>query len=139
MKKIDVYRISDNKLVAGDIGESVTIESLNSKMDFDITGAEYQIIEKDLVETRESAREKGRMAKIACDNALAIINGYGQGLTEQQESDLMTNHGDALQLLQLNKAWTFKAYIEAIDPSLDSVITEEMKSNILEQLIEDGI
>lgn len=94
---------------------------------------------RDAEQARAAIRAKGKLAKNACDAALAIINGYGQDLTEQEESDLMANHGAALQLLQLNKAWSFKSYIEAIDPVNDSVITAQMKQDLLDELADYGI
>lgn len=145
MIKITVTKISDGSLIAEDFGESVTQESLRIKMlekGINIEDAAYSIAidnSFDPLKTRKALKEKGKQAKQACDNQMAIINGYGQDLTAQEESDLMTNHGSALQLLQLNKAWTWKAYVEAIDTAVDSVITTQMKQDLLDQLAEDGI
>lgn len=139
MKEIKVYRKSDNKLVAGDHGANVTVESLNSKMSIDITdSALYDIVEGTFSD-RDAIRGKGRKARLACEAAMEIINGYGQDLTDQQETDLLANHGSALQLLQMNKAWTFKAYIENIDATTDIVISEQMKQDLLAELADHGI
>lgn len=90
-------------------------------------------------ESRKQIKEKGRLAASACAGAMAIINGYGQSLSESEETTLIAEHGSALQLLQLNKAWSFKAYIQAVDPSVDVVITEDIKRDILDELSEYGI
>lgn len=141
MKKITVTRISDGKIVAGDSGEAITVQSLNDKTSFDITDAAYQVteIEFDPDMTRENLKRNGEIAMNASQSVMKIINGYGQGLTEQQESDLMTNHGAVFQLLQFNKIWSFKTYIEAIDTAIDSVITAQMKQDILDEISEHGI
>ena len=94
---------------------------------------------KDTVEARKVIKEKGRLAANACAAAMALVNGYGQDLSENDEAALMANHGAALQLLQLNKAWSFKSYIEAIDTSADPVITAQMKQDFLDELADYGI
>lgn len=124
--------IKQNILDASDADAELNLSNLE-QADVDFNAIEQPKINREIV------REKGKLAKKACDNALAVINGYGQDLTQSEEDQLLLDHSAAFQLLQFNKAWTFKAYIEAIDTSADAVITDEMKQTILDQLIEDGI
>lgn len=96
-------------------------------------------IQSDKAIAREAVIKKGRLAANASAAAMAIINGYGQDLTVEQEAHLMEDHSAALQLLQLNKPWSFKTYILGIDESSDRVITEQMKQDLLDELKSYGI
>ena len=62
--QIEVFK--DGKLVAGDSGENVTVESLNAKMPFDITDFKYDIVITDLSAIKEAEEQKRqqRLAKI---------------------------------------------------------------------------
>ncbi len=73
MKKIEVFRISDNKLMAGDEGESVTRASLNVKMKgFNINNSVlYRIEETDTTAenlARKNALIRSRESKIALES-----------------------------------------------------------------------
>jgi len=86
---------------------------------------------------RIDMKKKGERAKAACQSVMEYINGYGQSLTPTQEAQLITDHGSLLQLVEMNKAWSLKDAITAITP--DTIITNEVKQDLLDELSEHGI